>query len=66
MAGVPKSYPIVAKCKRCGNLLGTFSGDESARSTVKCGKCGTENLLKARAIDEETKIKRDRLFPRKI
>ncbi len=66
MSEESKSYPIVVKCKRCGNLLGTFSESERARSTIKCKKCGAENLVKAQTVSEDTEMKRDRLFPRRV
>ena len=67
MAEEPKTNPVVAKCRRCGNLLSTtFSSDERSRSTVKCGKCGTENTLETRTSKEETRMKRERVSPRQV
>ena len=62
----PTTYPIIAKCKSCGNPLGSFSGEEKAETTVKCTKCGTMNSLKLRAIDEEARIKAEKLYPRRV
>ncbi|HIH02271.1 TPA: hypothetical protein HA259_09475 [Thermoplasmata archaeon] len=61
-----KEYPIIAKCKSCGASLGMSSSDEEANTMVKCGRCGTMNIPKLRAISEEARIKGDKLYIRRI
>jgi phage FluMu protein Com len=42
------------------------SGEKKAETMVKCPKCGTMNSLKLRAVDEEARIKAEKLYPRRV
>ena len=61
-----KEYPIIAKCRSCGASLGKSSRDEEASTMVKCGRCGTKNILRLRTVAEEARIKGEKLHIRRI
>jgi phage FluMu protein Com len=61
-----KEYPIIARCKSCGASLGASSSNEMSGTLVKCGRCGTMNSRKLRAVAEEARIKGEKLYTRRI